>query len=201
MPQAGALRERRDRADAARRHAATDGRARSDRAGRRRRPATSAPRRARRATPATTRRSTRPSTAGRRTRARPRPRRDAKRATVRARRTPAIPRRSSRSSSTRFQPRKSPPPARPATTRACMPCGKAASTKRATSSCISCHSIHKPMSTTAQLKAVNQQAHVHHLPSRQGGETRQVGPHAGARRQDGVHVVPQPARHDQRAGC
>ena len=40
--------------------------------------------------------------------------------------------------------------------------------------------------------------HLHHLPSRQGGETRQVGPHAGARRQDGVHLVPQPARHDQR---
>ena len=128
-------------------------------------------------------------------------RRAAKPATVPARRTPTIPRRSSRGSSTRFPPRPSPTPARPATTGRRMPCGKAASTKRATSSCVSCHSIHQPKSTTAQLKAVNQQQHVHHLPSRQGGEARSIGPHAGARGQDGVHLVPQPARLDQRAAA
>ena len=53
----------------------------------------------------------------------------------------------------------------------------------------------------AQLKTVDQTEAVRHLPPRQGRQARRVGPHAGARRQDGVLVVPQPARLDQRAAA
>ena len=65
-------------------------------------------------------------------------------------------------------------------------------------SCVTCHSVHSFKSEQAQLKHADRDGHVRDLPSRQGRQARSLGPHAGARRQDAVLDLPQPARLDQR---
>ena len=65
-------------------------------------------------------------------------------------------------------------------------------------SCVTCHSVHAFKSEHAQLKTTTELRTVRHVPSRQGRQARSLRPHAGARRQDAVLDVPQPARLDQR---
>ena len=57
-------------------------------------------------------------------------------------------------------------------------------------SCASCHSVHNPKSERAQLKTVTAVADLRDLPQAGGDEGQEVGPHAGARRQDGLHHLP-----------
>ena len=64
--------------------------------------------------------------------------------------------------------------------------------------CTTCHSVHSPKSPEHQLVKPTETAGLRHVPSHAGGQDRAGGgAHAGARRQDVVLVVPQPARLDQ----
>ena len=65
-------------------------------------------------------------------------------------------------------------------------------------SCTTCHSVHKPSVARASAREGDRDRHVRHLSSPAGHQDRAGGrPHAGARGQDDVLLVPQPARVDQ----
>ena len=65
-------------------------------------------------------------------------------------------------------------------------------------SCATCHSVHKPASLDAPARQGDGNPAVRDVPPHAGGQDRaRRRAHAGARRQDVVLVVPQPARIDQ----
>ena len=68
-------------------------------------------------------------------------------------------------------------------------------------SCVTCHSVHAPQIADGPAQGGRSTEAVRELPSRQGRQARQVRAHAGARRKDGVFLVPQPARIDERAAA
>ena len=137
-------------------------------------------------------------TGRRRMREPPRRHSAARAATVPGRRTSTTTRRDTSSDSARSSRPRSARPASPATTAAVTRGGKAARTKRETSRCTTCHSVHKPQSFEHQLVKATRDAAVRDLSSPAGREDRaRGGAHAGPRGQDVVLVVPQPARLDQ----